>query len=82
MVLMHGDKFVNFYYFIYKKLKKPKFKNGELVMIKGFEYQIHMISEQPPLYRYYCCKIHYISTCGYFHEKDISKKTGLLKELE
>jgi hypothetical protein len=82
MLLMHGDKLVIFYYFIYRKIKKPKFKAGELVMIAGLEYQILVISENAPFYNYYCCPLYHPSICKYFHESKIDKKTGLLKELE
>lgn len=82
MLLMHGSKLVDFYYFIYKKIKKPKFKTGELIMIEGIEYQILIISENAPFYSYYCCPLHHASLCRYYHETQINKKTGLLKELE
>lgn len=82
MLLMHGDKLVTFYYFIYKKIKKPTFKTGELVMVGGVEYEIILVSENTPFYSYYCCPVHHSSICRYFYEKQIDKKTGLLKELE
>jgi hypothetical protein len=82
MLLMHGDKLVTLYYFVYKKIKKPKFKIGELAMIGGLEYQILLISENAPLYSYYCCPSYHQGICRYFHESKIDKKTGLLKELE
>lgn len=82
MLLLHGDKLVVFYYFVYKKIKRPLFKTGELVMIGGVEYEILLISENTPLYSYYCCPVRHASICRYFYEKQIDKKTGLLKELE
>lgn len=82
MLLMHGDRLIDFYYLIYKRLRKPKFKTNELVMIEGIEYQVLIISENVPFYNYYCCPLHHPSICRYFHETQLNKKTGLLKELE
>jgi hypothetical protein len=82
ILLMHFDKVVKFYYFIYKSIKKPKFKLDELVLINNLEYQVVMIDRNAPFYTYFCISIYSNGRSGYFHESDICKKVGLLKELE
>jgi hypothetical protein len=87
MLLMHGDKLVKAYYASYKFFIKPKFKIGELVMIRNVEYEILSISKTDKPYTYFCLLTN--SNGGrmgfsnyFFEEKEIKKKTGLLKELE
>lgn len=84
MCLMHADKLISIYRSAYKKLIKPKFKEGEFVMIDNIEYEVIYIMKLEKPYTYYCLPVdktvrHF---CSYFHEKVIDKKVGVLKELE
>jgi hypothetical protein len=81
MLLMHFDKIIKFYFFVYKKIKKPRFKVDELVLINNIEYQILQVSAKLPLYSYFCMTV-FNKGSGYYHESEIKKKSGLLKELE
>ncbi len=85
MFLMHIEYLGKAYNWTYKKLKKPKFKIDELVMIGKVEYRIRYITKGYRPYTYYCIPViyktrHYVD--NYYHESEIKKKTGLLKELE
>ncbi len=85
MILMHGYKFVQFYYWIYRKVKKPKFKINEYVMISDIEFEILMITSNARPYTYFCLPVKATGVRmieAYYHESRIKKKTGLLKELE
>lgn len=84
MILVHSDKIVLFYNYMYKKFKKPKFKVGELVLIDDIEFQVILISSTSKPYTYFCLPLYNTSKQyeSYFHESRINKKTGLLKELE
>lgn len=85
MLLMHFDRLVSAYRYLYKKVKKPKFKVGEFVMINDVEYEIMMLSNSSKPYTYVCLPVNINRNRvfeSYFHETRIKKKTGLLKELE
>lgn len=85
MLLSHFDKLVEFYYWSYKKLNKPKFKIGEFVLINDVEFEIILITKNSRPYTYFCLPVNNKSsrmTEAYYHESEIKKKTGLLKELE
>lgn len=85
MVLVHLDKLSDFYVWLYKKLKKPKFKDGEFVMIDNVEYEVVHVAKYSKPYTYFCLPVNMRSSRyreHYFHESEIKKKTGLLKELE
>lgn len=86
LLLNHGHRLIQFYQWLYRKLKKPKFKLGECVMINDIEYEVMIITESLRPYTYYCLP-KYIKNVSllrepYFHESKIKKKTGILKELE
>ena len=85
MFLMHIDVIILLYFNVYKKFFKPKFQVGELVMINDIEFEIILISKNSKPYTYFCLPAN--STSGkiyesYYHESEICKKIGLLKELE
>lgn len=86
MLLAHGNIIVKGYYWLYRKCIKPKFMVGELVFINGVEFEIALITKSYRPYTYFCIPIksNNISRMleTYYHESDIKKKTGLLKELE
>ena len=83
MLLLHFDKLIKFYYFLYKKIKKPKFKENELVMINNVEWKVILLSETMPLYTYLCVGNNNQSkNACYFSENKLQKKIGILKELE
>jgi hypothetical protein len=84
MLLMHPDKIGKAYYWIYKKLKSPKFKAGEFVFIDGVEFEIVYVTKEQRPYTYLCVPVFKRKnpTQNYYHESEIRKKTGLLKELE
>ena len=86
MFLMHLDKLVKAYYFLYKLAFKPKFVVGEFVMINDVEYEVVLLLKNSKPYTYLCLPINNTTYSGmyntYFHESEICKKTGLLKELE
>lgn len=86
MILMNGDKLYEMYAWVYKKIKKPKFKEGEFVMINDVEYEVICLSKSQKPYTYFCLPIYdykkNMAFENYYHESEIKKKTGLLKELE
>lgn len=85
MLLSHFDKLVEFYYWSYKKLIKPKFKVGEFVLINDIEFEIILIAKSSRPYTYFCLPVSHKNSRmieAYYHESEIKKKTGLLKELE
>jgi hypothetical protein len=85
MLLTHLDRLVSLYFIIYKKIFKPKFKVGEYVMIDDIEFEIVLISKNSRPYTYFCLPVSNSSATmyeSYYHESEICKKTGLLKELE
>lgn len=85
IVLNHGYTIRQFYYFMYKKLKKPKFEIGEYVMINDLEYEIQWIVHSEKPYTYYCLRLSKNNARiqeYFFHESEIKKKSGLLKGLE
>jgi hypothetical protein len=85
MLLLHFDKIVQLYYFLYKKLIPPRFKVDELVMIDNIEYRVLHVAKSYTPYTYFCLPsngYHGRMPEAYFHESRIKKKTGLLKELE
>ena len=85
MLLMHLNKLLSFYFAIYKKIFKPKFQVGEYVMINDIEFEIILISKNSRPYTYFCLPVNSSSATmyeSYYHESEICKKTGLLKELE
>jgi hypothetical protein len=85
ITITHSKKLVEGYYWVYKKLKKPKFELGELVLINDVEFEVVLLSKNAKPYTYYCLPV-VIRKCSfmeyYYHETQIKKKTGLLKELE
>lgn len=85
MLLMHFDKIVSFYFYLYKKIIKPKFKRGEFVLIDNVEFEVIATLKDYKPYTYYCLpaskNVNMIRQV-YYHESEIKKKTGLLKELE
>jgi hypothetical protein len=85
MLLMHFDRLVEFYHYLYKKLIKPKFRVGEYVMINDIEFEIILIARSSKPYTYFCLPVNIANSRmyeSYYHESEIKKKTGLLKELE
>lgn len=85
MLLMHANKIYEIYTWTYKKLKKPKFSNGEFVLIDNVEFEIIYLTKTHTPYTYFCLPVYTkpgIIKETYFHESEIKKKTGLLKELE
>jgi hypothetical protein len=85
IILLHTEKLTQAYYWIYRKLKKPRFKVGEFVMINDTEFEIILIARNSRPYTYFCLPrnmSHGKMVESYYHEYEISKKTGLLKELE
>jgi hypothetical protein len=85
MLLMHLEIIGKIYISIYRKLIKPKFKLGELVLINDVEFEIVMISKNAKPYTYFCLPVYNKTSRmleNYYHESEIKKKTGLLKELE
>lgn len=85
MILMHFDKIASAYYWVYKKIKKPKFEVGELVLINDVEFEVLLITKNYKPYTYFCLptsKSHSRMIEAYYYESEIKKKTGLLKELE
>lgn len=85
ILLLHFDKIITFYYYMYRKLIKPKFKIGELVMIDNVEFEIVSISHSSTPYVYVCYPVYNTNNkhiSPYYHESLLKKKTGLLKELE
>jgi hypothetical protein len=85
MLLMHFDRIVEFYYYLYKKIFKPKFRVGEYVMISDIEFEVILIARNSKPYTYFCLPVNLINSKmyeSYYHESEIKKKTGLLKELE
>jgi hypothetical protein len=85
MFLVHIDKLNDLYNWLYKKLKKPKFEAGELVLIKNIEYEVVYIAKYSKPYTYFCLPVNNKNSRykeHYFYESEIKKKTGLLKELE
>jgi hypothetical protein len=84
MLLMHFDRLVQFYFFLYRKIFKPKFISGETVFIYDEEYVILSESTYEKPYTY-LCKLRFpksFDMCIHCHESIITKKTGVLKELE
>jgi hypothetical protein len=64
-------------------MRKPKFKENELVMINNVEWKVVIISESFPLYTYLCTSMNNQNkNACYFSEDKLQKKTGVLKELE
>jgi len=85
MILMHFDKIGMIYYWLYKKIRKPKFEIGELVLINGVEFEVLLITKNHKPYTYFCLptsKSYSRMIEAYYYESEIKKKTGLLKELE
>jgi hypothetical protein len=86
MFLMHIEYLGKAYSWTYKKLRKPKFISGELVMIGNTEFKVMYVTKNHRPYTYYCtpvsCKKKSYYVDNYYHESEIKKKTGLLKELE
>lgn len=85
MLLMHFDKIISAYYWIYRKIKKPKFMVGELVFINDIEFEILLITKNYKPYTYFCLPTNSKRSRmieAYYYESEIKKKTGLLKELE
>ena len=85
MLLMHFDKILSSYYWIYRKVKKPKFQVGELVFINDIEFEILLITKNYKPYTYFCLPTNNKRSRmieAYYYESEIKKKTGLLKELE
>lgn len=83
MILMHGHYLYKCYNWTYRKLVKPKFNVGELVMIGDVEFEIIHITKELKPYTYYCHPVKSRRYCEYYyHESLIKKKSGLLKELE
>jgi hypothetical protein len=85
MFLMHLDKIALVYYWVYKKIIKPKFEIGELVLINGIEFEVLLLTKNHRPYTYFCLptsKTYSRMIEAYYYESEIKKKTGLLKELE
>lgn len=85
MVLLHSEKIIETYYWVYRRFIKPKFRIGEHVMINDIEFEIILIARASRPYTYFCLPYnmnHARMTETYYHESEIKKKTGLLKELE
>lgn len=84
MLLMHPDRIGKLYSWVYRALIKPKFKVGEFVFINDLEFEVVYITKEQRPYTYLCIPV-YKKAYGvqnYYHESEIRKKTGLLKELE
>lgn len=85
MCVLHTNKIMLFYFWAYKKLRKPKFAVNERVMIADREYEILAVNTSGRPYTYFCSPI---NTNGlrifkaHYHESELKRKTGLLKELE
>jgi hypothetical protein len=85
MMLMHSSKFIEMYRWAYRKVKTPKYVVGELVMIQNIEYEIIFLTKNLTPYTYFCLPVNFKKNNpaeNYYHESEIKKKTGLLKELE
>jgi hypothetical protein len=71
------------YTWSYTKLKRPRFSCGELVMIQNREFEVVFLTKHHRPYTYFCIPLYGPAYAGnYYHESDIDKKTGILKELE
>ena len=86
LFLSHGYRIKQFYFWVLRKIFKPKFRSGEIVIINGEPYEIRALMGYERPYTYYCLPV-FIKNVNllndpYFHESKIKKITGLLKELE
>jgi hypothetical protein len=85
IVLNHYARLRSAYRKVYKMLIKPKFRIGERVIISGADYKIVHISHNYIPYTYFCLPTVALRANilqVYFHQSEISRKTGLLKALE
>ena len=84
-LLTHLEVLGSFYFWLYRKLFKPKFKVGELVLINDIEFEVMVNLKNAKPYTYVCFPVNNKNSKileNYYHESEIKKKTGLLKELE
>lgn len=83
---IHGYRLQQFYYWSYKRLIKPKFKVGDLVIINNYIFVIMAVTTSHRPYTYFCLPAYHkhatFTNEHYFHESRIKKLTGILKELE
>lgn len=86
LVINHGDKFIRLARKLISKIIKPKFKEGQHVMIDNVEWKIIMITQPYYPYVYYCYPISIknvrMPLDSYVPEKRIKAKTGIFKELD
>ena len=85
MLFTYPERIGMVYGWVYRKLKNPKFAVGEFVLINGLEFEVIYVSREQRPYTYLCVPVNPRSkqfSHNYYHESEIKKKTGLLKELE
>jgi hypothetical protein len=83
ILLFHGHLFVAGYYWGYRKLFKPKFKIGEIVIVKGQLFEIIHVSSVAKPYSYFCLPINKNSNIlsTYYPQKELTAISALTKAL-
>lgn len=83
IVIFHGHLFVRAYYWSYRKLIKPKFKVGEIVIINKELFEVIQISARLEPYSYFCLPLNKISVSlsNYYHQKELRAISALTKAL-
>lgn len=83
ILLTNPETIGKLYTWAYLKLRKPRFSCGELVMINDREFEVVFVTKTHRPYTYFCIPMYTSAYLGnYYHESEIKKKTGILKELE
>jgi len=83
ILLTNQEVIGKFYTWVYLRIRKPRFESGEFVMINNREFEVIFVTKSHRPYTYFCTPLYDAPFLGnYYHESEIKKKTGILKELE
>jgi hypothetical protein len=83
IAMFHGRHFADSYFWLYRKLIKPKFKIHDLVIVNGQLYEIIHISIVARPYAYFCLPLNKNSNTlsTYYPQKELKAVSDLTKAL-
>jgi hypothetical protein len=83
MALFHASSIAGAYYWLHRKLIKPKYKIGDLVVIRGTVCEIVHVATRGMPYSYFCLPLNNFNTIlgNYYPQKLLKPLPDLTKSL-
>lgn len=84
MALFHASTIADFYFWLLRKLFKPKFKVGEIVTIKDVMFEVVHVASRGMPYSYFCLPLNRLNSIidsNYYPQRQLKPLPDLTKSL-